>query len=488
MLKLPRTRTSDVKVAICGAGVAGGTLAEMLSRSSRVSEVHLFEMGRGLGGRAATRKPRAQPGMSFDHGFQYVTAACGLDVSLINEWEEKGLLHPWGLEGTFAQMQYLSTGEIKVSTNNPNFSCGATSSLSPELRGVFMDLGMHPGTFANRSNDASASPMHHSGASGNSLYDEQAGELQAQRNKPEEYLSELPYVGYTSSSNIVEKLVADNPKIKVHCGTRVVPSFRGVTGGSSPTMPSPGGAKGSKPERAWRVRKWVNAEDAMRKREGAADGAVDDSFTEDSFDFFVSADRLFLSIKGEEPFFSRQETAELLEPIQQLLYREIESLPVITCMLAARPKGERVITGDDASGPAASSKDNLLNGIHYLKHPILKWASRENAKPGRGAFSYKPDKAADPEPVDCWVAMSNPTWTKGRIDELRRQLEFEEDMPQAEDDEAGQPADSSTFFEKLRERCNALAETEVLPAFIQSLKLLYPDWEAKNEIIYQVGV
>lgn len=60
------------KTAIIGAGIAGLACARRLSASGQA--VTLFDKGRGVGGRAATRRVETEKGvLSFDHGAQYFT-------------------------------------------------------------------------------------------------------------------------------------------------------------------------------------------------------------------------------------------------------------------------------------------------------------------------------------------------------------------------------------------------------------------------------
>lgn len=52
-----------LKVALCGGGVSSCVAANVLAQHG--VEVHLFEVGRGLGGRTATRRIEDS---HFDHG------------------------------------------------------------------------------------------------------------------------------------------------------------------------------------------------------------------------------------------------------------------------------------------------------------------------------------------------------------------------------------------------------------------------------------
>ena len=54
------------RIAVLGGGVAGCMCAATLSRTGTC--VTLVEMGRGLGGRASTRRTREDPNLLIDHG------------------------------------------------------------------------------------------------------------------------------------------------------------------------------------------------------------------------------------------------------------------------------------------------------------------------------------------------------------------------------------------------------------------------------------
>ena len=56
------------RIAVIGGGIGACSLAHGLAAKSTTASVHLFEMGRGTGGRAATRMTREKPGLRVDHG------------------------------------------------------------------------------------------------------------------------------------------------------------------------------------------------------------------------------------------------------------------------------------------------------------------------------------------------------------------------------------------------------------------------------------
>lgn len=61
--------SAPMRIAVVGAGVAGATFARQIkSLMGDNAQLSLFEMGRGPGGRAATRRDRNDTRMSIDHG------------------------------------------------------------------------------------------------------------------------------------------------------------------------------------------------------------------------------------------------------------------------------------------------------------------------------------------------------------------------------------------------------------------------------------
>jgi len=84
--------TSDKDaIAIIGAGIAGLTAARVLARGG--ASVHVFDKGRGVGGRASTRHDDA--GRQFDHGAQYFTAESDKFRAQVTEWVAAGVAVEW---------------------------------------------------------------------------------------------------------------------------------------------------------------------------------------------------------------------------------------------------------------------------------------------------------------------------------------------------------------------------------------------------------
>ncbi len=79
------------KVAIIGAGMSGLACGRTLADHGL--QVTVFEKGRGVGGRMATR--RTEEGLRFDHGAQYFTARDERFSRYVSSWFHDGLVQLW---------------------------------------------------------------------------------------------------------------------------------------------------------------------------------------------------------------------------------------------------------------------------------------------------------------------------------------------------------------------------------------------------------
>ncbi|MEM9344291.1 MAG: FAD-dependent oxidoreductase [Pseudomonadota bacterium] len=79
------------RIAIIGAGLCGLTAARALQNEG-LSPV-VFDKGRGVGGRLSTR--RAENGLQFDHGAQYLSAKDPSFAAFLAEAEAEGAATPW---------------------------------------------------------------------------------------------------------------------------------------------------------------------------------------------------------------------------------------------------------------------------------------------------------------------------------------------------------------------------------------------------------
>ncbi len=77
-------------MAILGAGMAGAAVARGLAEAGL--SVAVFDKGRAVGGRMATRRCGS---MQFDHGAQFMRAHGPAFAARLAEWEQRGVVAPW---------------------------------------------------------------------------------------------------------------------------------------------------------------------------------------------------------------------------------------------------------------------------------------------------------------------------------------------------------------------------------------------------------
>jgi renalase len=100
---------------IVGSGIAGSTIANLLSKKY---SVEIFDKARGPGGRASNR--RYKKDLSFDHGLQYISPKSKEFIRFILDLEKKKLLKKWQgnhLDFTFEKKDELPK-YIGVKGNN----------------------------------------------------------------------------------------------------------------------------------------------------------------------------------------------------------------------------------------------------------------------------------------------------------------------------------------------------------------------------------
>ena len=100
---------------IVGSGIAGSTIANLLSKKY---SVEIFDKARGPGGRASNR--RYKKDLSFDHGLQYISPKSKEFLRFILDLEKKKLLKKWQgnhLDFTFEKKDELPK-YIGVKGNN----------------------------------------------------------------------------------------------------------------------------------------------------------------------------------------------------------------------------------------------------------------------------------------------------------------------------------------------------------------------------------
>ena len=85
-------------VVVVGAGISGLVCASELSQAG--IDVTVVEMGRGPGGRLATRR---ESGLPFDHGTQHFTCSQPQFAELVSEWVRADVVKVWN-EGNFGSI------------------------------------------------------------------------------------------------------------------------------------------------------------------------------------------------------------------------------------------------------------------------------------------------------------------------------------------------------------------------------------------------
>ena len=75
-----------IDFCILGSGIAGSTVANLLSKKY---SVHVFDKARGPGGRASNK--RFKNNLSFDHGVQYISPKSKLFANYIKKLHKNNI-------------------------------------------------------------------------------------------------------------------------------------------------------------------------------------------------------------------------------------------------------------------------------------------------------------------------------------------------------------------------------------------------------------
>ncbi len=116
--------TPRVDLAIVGAGVSGCALAASLRQRGWPGSIDLLEIGRGPGGRAATRYSRQDDGLRINHGAPLFNIRAQTLPALVKALEQRGAIRPF-------------TGSIQ--------SLDAQRSLGPAIADGFSDGSLWQG-------------------------------------------------------------------------------------------------------------------------------------------------------------------------------------------------------------------------------------------------------------------------------------------------------------------------------------------------------
>jgi len=104
-----------IDFCVLGSGIAGSTIANLLSKKY---SVHVFDKARGPGGRSSNK--RFKNNLSFDYGVQYISPKTNLFVKYVQKLYKNKILKSWDdnhLDFTFEKKPF-STKYIGRSANN----------------------------------------------------------------------------------------------------------------------------------------------------------------------------------------------------------------------------------------------------------------------------------------------------------------------------------------------------------------------------------
>ncbi|GAB5357956.1 hypothetical protein AAMO2058_000418200 [Amorphochlora amoebiformis] len=122
------------RVAIIGGGIAGCSVARGLAKKGMKPVV--FEMGRGLGGRTATRRSREDSMVAIDHGAPAFHATSAEFLNLIHRLRKSGHVEDW--KGVRGEMR--AGGEFKMSAGNMLSMYVGRGGMSSVCEGLIAEL------------------------------------------------------------------------------------------------------------------------------------------------------------------------------------------------------------------------------------------------------------------------------------------------------------------------------------------------------------
>ncbi len=118
-------------LAVIGAGTAGCALAAALRLKGWKRSITLLEIGRGPGGRTATRRSRSHPSFALNHGAPLFNISASPEPWLLEPLRQGGWIAPFN--GALASLD----GEGRIGTAQPDpLSSGALWQGSPQMDGL----------------------------------------------------------------------------------------------------------------------------------------------------------------------------------------------------------------------------------------------------------------------------------------------------------------------------------------------------------------
>ena len=125
------------QIIIIGAGLSGLSCARDLQ--TRGIDATIYDKGRGVGGRMATRRLEDQGETAiFDHGAQFFTARDDRFQQIVRDWCDEGLAKAWFRGQNKAQLNGTLTDE---SDGHPRFC--ATHGMNSLAKQLAQDLEIH---------------------------------------------------------------------------------------------------------------------------------------------------------------------------------------------------------------------------------------------------------------------------------------------------------------------------------------------------------
>jgi renalase len=135
---MPRMGTST---AVIGAGIAGLVAARKLADAG--CDVIVFDKSRGVGGRVASR--RAEPGLVFNHGLQYLRGTTVEFAEQLKAWCDLGVIREW--EGPLVRL--TSAGKtVPVQAPFKRYVCASAVTALPKY--LANGLTVRPGVTVRR--------------------------------------------------------------------------------------------------------------------------------------------------------------------------------------------------------------------------------------------------------------------------------------------------------------------------------------------------
>jgi hypothetical protein len=130
-----------MSVAVLGAGLSGAVAARRLAEAGFA--VAVFDKGRGIGGRMATRRVSA-PALAFDHGAQFLRARGPAFAACLADWAARGIAAPWDEPGRFVGTPGMTAPVRDLLAGLPVQSGRTVTGLARDASGWRLDVAEAP--------------------------------------------------------------------------------------------------------------------------------------------------------------------------------------------------------------------------------------------------------------------------------------------------------------------------------------------------------